>query len=604
MHWRLIPIFGLVLTVVACGGDDEPIQEQQPQEQVQPPPSPVAQATPAPEPEPEPEPISGPLYTVQMGAFLNPDSAVVQREDRSPPVIEEVTITANPNPAAPLSVSVLIRADEPVTVTFRVEGEGAEWDVDPGADFASEHRLPLIGLRADTYHRIVVIASDVAGNEAVSRAIELRTDPLPEGFPRFLLRESKPEQMEPGATLFNLMRWPEEGTDRDYGAVVAVDPQGEVIWYYQTDHDISDARLLPSGNVVYMAGRGGRVVEIDMLGNVVGQWHATGTPKEIPDGSVGVDTETFHHEILELPSGNLLTLSSEVRDYDRYPSSGVDPEAPTQVASVVGDVVVEFSRDGLVLRELKLLDILDPLRTGSEAGLGGGFWQQIYGDLVEETLIDWAHANAVFFDPQANAFIVSSRLQDAIVKLDADSGEIFWILGQHERWSSPWSDYLLTPRGELDWPNHQHAPMVTPQGTILLFDNGTARGGPVEEQIPVPEKYSRAVEYEIDEAAMEVRQVWSYGGRGNPEFYSSFISDADWLPATQNVLITAGGLITDTSGVATEAARGRRSARIIEVTHETPAQKVFELVVEGEWTAGGWHVYRAQRVQSLYGAGP
>jgi len=72
----LIPISGLILTVVACGGDDEPIHEQQPQEQVQPPPSPVAQAT----PEPEPEPISGPLYTVQMGAFLNPDSAVVQRD--------------------------------------------------------------------------------------------------------------------------------------------------------------------------------------------------------------------------------------------------------------------------------------------------------------------------------------------------------------------------------------------------------------------------------------------------------------------------------------------------------------------------------------------
>ena len=76
MRWRLIPIFGLILTVVACVGDDEPIHEQQPQEQVQPPPSPVAQET----PEPEPEPISGPLYTVQMGAFLNPDSAVVQRD--------------------------------------------------------------------------------------------------------------------------------------------------------------------------------------------------------------------------------------------------------------------------------------------------------------------------------------------------------------------------------------------------------------------------------------------------------------------------------------------------------------------------------------------
>ena len=70
MHWRLIPIFGLALAVLACGSDDEPIQEQQPQEQVQPPPSPVAQATPAPEPEPEPEPISGPLLHRPDGSFL------------------------------------------------------------------------------------------------------------------------------------------------------------------------------------------------------------------------------------------------------------------------------------------------------------------------------------------------------------------------------------------------------------------------------------------------------------------------------------------------------------------------------------------------------
>ena len=102
---------------------------------------------------------------------------------------------------------------------------------------------------------------------------------------------------------------------------------------------------------------------------------------------------------------------------------------------------------------------------------------------------------------------------------------------------------------------------------------------------------------------MEVRQVWAYGGEGSEEFYSSFISDADWLPATENVLITVGGVITDASGVATQASDGRRSARIVEVTHETPAQKVFELIVEDEWPAGGWHVYRAQRIPSLYAAG-
>ncbi len=90
MRCRFILMFGLALAVVTCGGDDEPVQEQQPQEQVQQPPPPVAQATPEPEPEVEPElepesepeaqPITGPLFTVQVGAFLNPDSAVVQRD--------------------------------------------------------------------------------------------------------------------------------------------------------------------------------------------------------------------------------------------------------------------------------------------------------------------------------------------------------------------------------------------------------------------------------------------------------------------------------------------------------------------------------------------
>lgn len=78
MRSRTILIFGLALALAACGADDEPVQEQQAQEQAEPPPPFVAPA-PA-EPEPEPEPLSGPLFTVQMGAFLNADSASVQRD--------------------------------------------------------------------------------------------------------------------------------------------------------------------------------------------------------------------------------------------------------------------------------------------------------------------------------------------------------------------------------------------------------------------------------------------------------------------------------------------------------------------------------------------
>ena len=230
--------------------------------------------------------------------------------DRSPPLLQELTITLNVNPSTPLVAPVLVRADEPVTVTFRIEGDGAEWNVDPGVDLASEHRIPLLGLRAGVDHRIVVVATDGAGNETTSDPIELRTDPLPEDFPSFLLKESDPERMEPGATLFNLMRWPEGGLDNEFGAVVIVDAQGEVIWYHLTDSNIGDASLLPNGHILYASGRRGRGFEVDMLGNVVAQWHSSSNPKEeMPEGSVEVDAETFHHEFLEMPSGNLLTLA-------------------------------------------------------------------------------------------------------------------------------------------------------------------------------------------------------------------------------------------------------------------------------------------------------
>ena len=71
MRCRFILISGLAVALVTCGGDDEPVEEPQPQEQVQRAPPPTTQ----PEPEPEPEPLSGRFFTVQVGAFLNPDSA-------------------------------------------------------------------------------------------------------------------------------------------------------------------------------------------------------------------------------------------------------------------------------------------------------------------------------------------------------------------------------------------------------------------------------------------------------------------------------------------------------------------------------------------------
>lgn len=409
--------------------------------------------------------------------------------------------------------------------------------------------------------------------------------------------------MEPGLTLFSLVRWPESGADENFGALVVVDERGAVVWHHVAGETVEDARQLPNGNILYSAGRrNGIAREIDGRGNVVRCWFTRRSPRKPVDGCVLVDTDSFHHETGVLPSGNLFTLSTEVRKLEDYPASEVDSTVKSESIHVVGDVLAELSpSSGELVRAWKLMDVLDPYRIAFNS-LGGTYWEKLYPEETREGMNDWAHANGAFYDEASDAFVISLRHQDAVVKIRAGTGELVWILGNHDNWNERLRAKLLKPRGELSWPYHQHSPEITPRGTLLVFDNGTHRASPFtgQEKMPTAESFSRAVEYEIDEAAMEVREVWWYGGQGaeDERFFSTFISDVDWLPSTGNVLVTDGGRIEDAEGRPTGRPGVHRWARIVELTHENPPAKVFELEIRGE-PPEGWHVYRAERIKSL-----
>ena len=157
---------------------------------------------------------------------------------------------------------------------------------------------------------------------------------------------------------------------------------------------------------------------------------------------------------------------------------------------------------------------------------------------------------------------------------------------------------MLTPTGnEFEWPYHQHGPEITPQGTILMFDNGNGRAIPPATALPFDRAYSRAVEYRVDEEAMTVEQVWAYGGQFDPrqQFYSSFLGDARSLPETGNVLVTDGGRTASITPL-------RRNGRIAEVTHESPPTVLFEMFVldDSPTAPRNWTVYRADRLRSVY----
>ena len=521
--------------------------------------------------------------------------------DNTPPLLGDVRLTDPPSNRAPLAARLVVSTDEPAVAMLTVDDGARRWSVTPHAEPRVDHALLVLGLRPNRRHEVVVTATDAAGNTSMSEPITLVTDPLPADFPPFQVTVSDPERSEPGVTLLGLMRWPDGGQPASEGIIVAVDAQGEVVWYHESDRYITDLFRLRNGHFLYIGSVNGvrsAIVELDLLGNTVAQWHPRVLSDAGLENSTFVDTDTFHHDVVELPTGNLLALSSEVRSFEHFPTSAADRDEPTTTRDVAGDTIVEFQRDGAIVREWKLLDLFDPYRVGY-GSLGGGYWRATYARLMEApNLADWAHTNALVYDEQDDAIIAALRYQDAVVKLDAATGEIRWILGPPGGWQAPWDQRLLAPRGELAWAYHGHGAKLTPQRTILQYDNGNNRATAFEERMPAADSYSRAVEFSVDEAAMTVSQVWDYGP-DDERFFSSFLSDADWMPTTGNVLITDGARTSQIEDATSGETVTHNWLRIVEVTHTKPAEKVFELVID-DAPPNGWRVYRAERLPGLY----
>jgi hypothetical protein len=142
------------------------------------------------------------------------------------------------------------------------------------------------------------------------------------------------------------------------------------------------------------------------------------------------------------------------------------------------------------------------------------------------------HANGGFYDEDSGVLIVSLRHQDALVRIDPATGELIWILGNHDNWDAEFEPYLLDPVGPLTWPYHQHAPMIGPAGNILVFDNGNSRASPHTAQVAMTDSqsWSRLVEYSVDVAAMRVTQTWEYATNDlSGDLFSGSKGDADYL---------------------------------------------------------------------------
>ncbi len=515
------------------------------------------------------------------------------------PLLRSATIEPNTNPTVPLAAIIHVSTNELASVTIDIVGAA----IPTHAEFHERRRfqsIPIVGLAPGKMNSITITVENQSKVKE-SKTLTFRADALPPDFPPIQVNRSEPKAMEPGLTLFNVFQWHPQliGVVVPQGWLIAVNAAGEVVWYHRPDAVPGDARQLDNGHLRYEYDQTG-FVEIDVLGNVVARWHATGLGIPTPPDAATVASDTMHHDLQELPNGHFLSLSTAMVPAPHYPTSEADVLASPADTTLIVDKVNEFDRQGKILHEWFLDDLVDSYRLGYDSL--SPFWDTLYKDQVTGTK-DWSHANALVYSESDDSIVVSLRNQDALVKFSRTTGKLVWILGSPANWKSPWKEALLTAAPGVEWFYHQHAPKVFPDGRILLFDNGNFRASPPNARVPAKNNHSRVVEFRIDEATKTVKQEWSYGGPETEMFYSPFLGDADALPKTGNVLVTDGGRVTDNQGVANDAILlGHKWARIFEVTRDAKPRKVFEVQIKAAIPIGfaGWSVYRATRIPSLY----
>ena len=192
----------------------------------------------------------------------------------------------------------------------------------------------------------------------------------------------------------------------------------------------------------------------------------------------------------------MLLLSMEIRDYDDWPGSVTDPNAPRERAKVVGDIVMEVRPDGSKVERVAHARPAS-IPTASAMAAAPNYW----GVRGYPGTMDWCHANGTCYDARDDSILVSLRTQDCIVKFDrSDRRACAGSSARTATGDEPWSDKLLKPDASVAWQFHQHDCSITPAGTILCFDNGNHRAQPFAQPTPAAQSYSRAVEFAVDEA--------------------------------------------------------------------------------------------------------
>jgi len=298
-------------------------------------------------------------------------------------------------------------------------------------------------------------------------------------------------------------------------AVYLIDEEGRVVHRWAVpDFQPGYGYLLPGGNLLVRgqpliktgvgigepAGRADILLELGWDSNEIWRW----------------EHEGFHHDMCRMPNGNTLVIIWELlaNDLVKRVKGGLSPEETERVTS--DTKFMSFFLQGLGVGGRPRLKgmLTDDVWEINPAGEPVHIWHayehfdpEVDKLCTVDLRAEWTHLNAVELTPEGNVLISSQKL-DTILKISWPKGDVLW------RW------------GGLGRISHQHDPTITPNGTLLVFDNGTHH--------PLIGR-SRVVEVDMETGEI----IWQYVGSPVFSMLSLHIAGAERL-TNGNTLICEG----------------------------------------------------------------
>ena len=405
---------------------------------------------------------------------------------------EEPLVVLNPYGNAPLSALAIFTTEEEVGGMVTAKGKSSEDDICGSFAPAKIHYVPIYGLYAGDVTQVELTLED-----GRSTALEIETEAVDLG-----LEDYSVEMLDAQLYDYSQLTVCANMILRCYAAY---DSKGALRWAL-TNTGANAITLLENGHFMIptVQGHGAEfpngltgIREIDPLGKVYNEYVWNGGE---------------HHEILEMPDGDLMAASS-------IPGYATDRDYIAELDPATGEVVWD----------LDMAQITMP-------GASGG---------VNDSGRDWSHINSMAYDEESDTLIISCRNQEAVIAIRKETKELLWILGDPSGWAEEYAQYLLTPVGEdFGWQYGQHQLTLLENGDLLMFDNGEfgrAKGPDQENALDVSENYSRVVIYRINPENMTVEQVWSYGKELGPKYYAGHMSGVQLLDeASMSFLVDFG----------------------------------------------------------------